>query len=59
MNILDDSKNKVAVLKQQLKVYRHLCDQQFLLINELKEICAKYKAMLDNKELLLLKKTKC
>jgi hypothetical protein len=57
MNLLDESKSKIAVLKQQLKVYKHLCEQQALLIQELKELCVKYKAMLDNKEFLLMKKS--
>ena len=57
MTLLDDSKNKIAALRQQLRVYKHLCEQQILLIQELKELSTKYKAMLDNKEFLFIKKS--
>lgn len=54
----DDSKNKIAELRQQLRVYKHLCEQQFILIQELKELSIKYKTLLDIKGLLLIKKSK-
>lgn len=58
MIAMDESKNKIAALRQQLRVYKHLCDQQFLLIQELKDLCEKYKKILDSKEHMLDMKNK-